>query len=30
MLLEDVGAWKLVDVDDATILRHLQTYFAGK
>ena len=30
MLLRDVGQWELVDVDDATILQHLEAYFAGK
>lgn len=30
MLLRDVGQWELVDVDDQTILQHLETYFAGK
>ncbi len=30
MLLRDLGQWELMDVDDATILRHLETYFAQK
>lgn len=30
VLPRDVGAWELMDVDDATLLRHLQTWWESK